>query len=225
MLFDSGSGTIRRLLETGTSIDDVAYIFYSHLHPDHTAELVPFLFATKYPYGNRRKAPLTIIAGKGFAQFYDGLKTVYGSWMEFEPGELNIIEVRDTGRDHLECEDFTVDSIPVAHRPESVAFRITDGCGMSVVYSGDTDFSQNLIRLSADAELLICEAALPDEFKAEGHLTPSEAGELAARANVGKLVLTHFYPECDRIDMAAQCRKTYAGPLILAEDLMRITLC
>ena len=43
LLFDSGPGTMRRLLRTKTTIFDIDYIFYSHFHPDHTAELVPFL--------------------------------------------------------------------------------------------------------------------------------------------------------------------------------------
>ena len=69
---------------------------------------------------------------------------------------------------------------------------------------------------------MICESALPDDKKAPGHLTPSLAGEIATAARVGKLVLTHFYPECDAVDMAAQCRKTYQGPLVLAEDLLQL---
>ena len=47
---------------------------------------------------------------------------------------------------------------------------------------------------------------------------------MAARASVRRLVLTHFYPECDQADIAAECRKTYAGPLLLAADLMEITV-
>jgi len=35
-------------------------------------------------------------------------------------------------------------------------------------------------------------------------------------------VLTHFYPECDTVDIAAQCRRTYEGPLVIASDLLRI---
>ncbi|MBT8358194.1 MAG: MBL fold metallo-hydrolase, partial [Deltaproteobacteria bacterium] len=46
LLFDSGPGTMKRLLEVGTTIFDISFIFYSHLHPDHTGELVTFLFAT-----------------------------------------------------------------------------------------------------------------------------------------------------------------------------------
>ena len=224
LLFDSGAGTMRKLLENRVEIYDVSFIFYSHFHPDHTAELVPFLFANKYPDGSRRKIPLTFMAGRGFAKFYDNLKNVYGHWIELVPGLLNIVEFDNTGYDIREFGDFKVESLPVEHNPESIAFRITSSGGTSMVYSGDTDFSENLVTLSKDADLLICESALPDELKVKGHLTPSLAGEIADRANVRKLVLTHFYPECDQVDIEKQCRKTYSGPLLLAEDLMKIEL-
>jgi ribonuclease BN (tRNA processing enzyme) len=63
---------------------------------------------------------------------------------------------------------------------------------------------------------------MPDSLQVKGHLTPSMAGETATRAGVGKLVLTHFYPDCDDVDIKQECRKTYRGPLLLAEDLMEI---
>ena len=82
LLFDSGPGTMRRLLEAGITIFDISFIFYSHLHPDHTGELVTFLFATKYPDGNSRTTSLTITAGRGFSAFY---KTVGHSINRCEP--------------------------------------------------------------------------------------------------------------------------------------------
>jgi ribonuclease BN (tRNA processing enzyme) len=224
LLFDSGAGTMRKLLENGIEIFDVSFVFYSHFHPDHTGELVSFLFANKYPDGSRRQIPLTMMAGRGFATFYGNLKNVYGHWIELAPGLLNIVELDNTGYDMREFDDFKVESLPVEHNPESIAFRITSPTGISMVYSGDTDFSENLVALSKDADLFICESAFPDESKVKGHLTPSLAGEIATRANVRKLVLTHFYPECDQVDIEKQCRKTYSGPLILAEDLMQINL-
>jgi ribonuclease BN (tRNA processing enzyme) len=110
------------------------------------------------------------------------------------------------------------------HNPESIAYRIDAENGPSLVYSGDTDPNDNLITLAQGADLLVCESALPDGMKAPGHLTPALAGEIASRAEVGRLVLTHFYPECDQVDVAAQCRRTYQGPLTLARDLMEIRL-
>ncbi len=224
LLFDSGPGTMRRLLRTNTTIFDVDYIFYSHFHPDHTAELVPFLFATKYPDMSKRQKVLTIIAGVGFEDFFGRLKSVYGQWIELDPGLVEIIEMNDRSGDLRRLKDFTVQSAPVEHNPESIAYRITNARGRSVVYSGDTDYSENLIELSKDADLLICESALPDDYRIKGHLTPSLAGDIATKAGVRKLVLTHFYPECDQTDIEQECRKTYAGPLVLAEDLMRIKI-
>jgi ribonuclease BN (tRNA processing enzyme) len=224
LLLDSGAGTMRRLMEAGVEIFDVSFIFYSHFHPDHTGELVPFLFSNKYPDGGFRKQPLTLVAGKGFLRFYEHLKRAYGHWIELAPGLLNIIELDNIRRDMRRFDDFKVESIPVEHNPESIAYRITGSDGTSVVYSGDTDFSDNLVMLSKDADLLICESALPAELKVKGHLTPSQAGEIASRANVRKLVLTHFYPECDEADVEKECRKTYSGALVLAEDLMEIEI-
>jgi ribonuclease BN (tRNA processing enzyme) len=222
LLFDLGPGTIRRLLETDTHIFDVGFIFFSHFHPDHTGELVSFLFASKYPAAGRRKTLLTILAAKGFSDFFGGLKQVYGEWIELAPEVLSIIELDNTGPDTRRFDDFVLRSIPVMHRKESIAFRIENADGISIVYSGDTDFSENLIDLAAGADIFICESALPDHLKIEGHLTPSLAGKIATAAGVKKLVLTHFYPECDSVDIEGQCRKTYAGPLVLARDLMRI---
>jgi ribonuclease BN (tRNA processing enzyme) len=222
LLFDSGPGTMRRLLEADTTIFDLDYIFYSHFHPDHSSELVPLIFATKYPDSDRRKTPLTIIAGRGFNDFFAGLKAVYGRWIELAPGMLELLELANSRRDSHRFNKFTVDSAPVEHNDESIAYRITSDSGPSVVYTGDTDYSENLIDLAKKADLLICESALPDDNRVKGHLTPSLAGEIASRAGVGKLVLTHFYPECERIDVAQECRKTYSGPLVLAEDLVQI---
>lgn len=224
ILLDAGPGTIRRLLEAGTTLFDISFIFFSHFHPDHSSELVPFLFASKYPEKNSRKNPLTIIAGKGFSKFYEGLRAVYGQWIELAPGIIHIVELDTQVRDMRRYNAFDVESLPVNHRDESIAYRFTCKNGLSIVYSGDTDYSENLITLAENADILICESALPDKLKADGHLTPSLAGRIATQAKVGTLILTHFYPECDQVDIESECRQTYAGPLILAKDLMKIGL-
>ena len=59
IVMDLGPGTMRRLLEAGVEIFDVTHVFISHFHPDHTGELVPFIFSCKYPNIERRKKPLT----------------------------------------------------------------------------------------------------------------------------------------------------------------------
>jgi len=224
ILVDSGAGTLRRLLEAGSRLDEITHVFYSHFHPDHTGELASILFASKYPAARSRRNPLTLCAGQGFRSFFRGLKSAYGEWIELGPGRVRMIELDTQTADSIRFENFSVTSLPMRHNPESLGYRFTDRRGLSVVYSGDTDSNANLPLLADAADLFICEAALPEELKVEGHLTPPLAGEIAARAGVGRLVLTHFYPECDQSDIRTQCRRTYDGPLTMAEDLMRIEL-
>jgi ribonuclease BN (tRNA processing enzyme) len=218
-VFDCGPGTMRRLLESGVTIADVTHLFLSHFHPDHTGELASFLFAGKYSPGLRRTDPLTIAGGKGLTDFYAALKTVYGDWIDLD-GKMAFREFSDVGEDHYRSGALTVATRPMAHRPESVAFRVTAN-NVAVVYSGDTDVTDQLAELSRGADLLICEAALPDGMKAEGHLTPSLAGEMAQQAGVKRLVLTHFYPACDQADIGQQCAGKFGGEIIVARDLMR----
>ena len=224
LLFDSGPGTMHRLLNAGIEIFDIDAIFYSHFHPDHTGELAPFIFATKYPDSNRRNRLLTIIGGNGFINFINGLKAVYGDGLELPDGMLRFLELYNNGPDSRKFASFTLETMPMNHREESIGYRITNTDGKSIVYSGDTDTNENLVSLATGADLLICESAMPDALKVPGHLTPSLAGDMATRAQVKKLVLTHLYPECDQVDLAAQCRKTYQGPLLIAEDLMKIDI-
>jgi ribonuclease BN (tRNA processing enzyme) len=223
LLFDLGPGTMRRLLEAGVDIHDISHVFLSHFHPDHIGELVSFLFANKYPDENQRKIPLTICGGTGFRTFFDQLKSIYKEWIDLS-GNLNLLEFKAAGRDAHQFENFKVKTCPVNHREESSAYKITAPNGTTMVYSGDTDYSENLIGLAENADLLVCECALPDPLKVAGHLTPSLAGKIAAAANVKKLVLTHFYPQCEDADINAQCRKTYTGQLALATDLMTFDL-
>jgi ribonuclease BN (tRNA processing enzyme) len=224
LLFDCGPGVMRRLLEIGVSIFDISHLFISHFHPDHTGELVSMLFAMKYPAPSPRMKPLTIVAGNGFKSFFEGLKKVYGNWIELPADLFTILELDTRMADRCSFASFTVASMPVAHRPESLAYRLVDSDGKVLVYSGDTDVCDGLYTIAADADLMICESALPDDEKIDGHLTPSLAGEIAQAAGVKRLVLTHFYPACDHTDIENQCRSTYNGPLVLARDLMTFTL-
>ena len=224
LLFDCGPGIMRRLLEVDVSIFDISYLFLSHFHPDHIGELASFLFALKYPAPSAQKQPLIIVAGQGFLAFFERLKSVYGNWIVLPPGMLTVVELDTQQADRRAFSSFTVTSMPVAHRPESLAYRVVDTEGKTLVYSGDSDVCDGLTAIAADADLMICESAFPDDQKVDGHLTPALAGEIAQAADVKRLVLTHFYPACEAADIENQCRSTYNGLVVLARDLMTLTL-
>jgi len=224
LLFDCGAGTMRRVLESGRSVHEISFVFLSHFHPDHSGELASFLFSNKCPDRSLRKKPLTLVGGAGIRDFFTRLVNAYGHWIELDPGFFRIVEMDNQQPNQKEFDSFLLRTAPVVHNPESIAFRVESPGGCSIVYSGDTDVSENLVTLARNADLLICECSLPDAIKVGGHLTPSLAGQMASQAGVKKLVLTHFYPQCDETDIVSECRKTYAGPLVLAEDLMRVQL-
>ena len=217
VLLDAGPGTMGQLLKLGVTIDEIDMICLSHFHLDHCAEIAPFLFATKYP-GFDRTRPLTLTGGPGLTDWFERLSRAFNRSIEMPAEQFSLVEVSEDGQ--MDFRGLNISHIPMAHKPESMGYRFTDKTGFSLVYSGDTDVTENLVRLAAGADILICESAMPDGMKMPGHLTPALAGEMAQKAGVGKLVLTHFYPECSTVDVVAQCRKAFSGEVVAAADLM-----
>jgi ribonuclease BN (tRNA processing enzyme) len=220
ILFDIGPGTLRQLTKVGIDYEGIERVFLTHFHPDHTADLVHLLFASRNPEVLRRRKPFKIAGPVGTALLIAALQKTYPDWLTLPPDIMGIEEIgmgKNARRDH---GDFTVITTPTDHTPASLAYRIEDREGKAMVYSGDTGFCDAVVELARGADLFILESSFPDGSEAEGHLTPSLAGRMATLAGVGRLVLVHFYPECLRTDVAAQCRRTYKGELILGEDLL-----
>ena len=221
VLVDAGLGTLQKLAVLGVSPAEPDAVAFTHLHLDHTAELAPLLFSLRNAGIGRRKA-LTLLGAPGFRDFYERLRRTYGSWVEAEgyPLRVDEISVRSVSLGSL-----VITAVPVSHTPQSVAYRVEEPeTGKAVAFSGDTDVCGGLVAAARNADVAVFECSFPDERKVEGHLTPREAGEMASAARVGRLVLTHFYPECEGADILGQCRETYAGEIILAEDLLRVAV-
>jgi ribonuclease BN (tRNA processing enzyme) len=220
LLVDSGSGTLRKMLEVGITYQDPDLLLYTHIHPDHVSDLVPILFACKYADLPREK-DLLCAGGAGFKSYFGKLSGVYGHWIAPKSYQLTVKEI---AQECLAYRDLKILSKPMAHISESVGYRIEFKDGKSVAVSGDTDYCQNIIDLAFEVDLLVLECSFPDGKKVEGHLTPSLAGRIAVESHCKKLLLTHLYPVCDQFDIVGQCKKTYQGEIILAEDLMRIKI-
>jgi ribonuclease BN (tRNA processing enzyme) len=224
VLFDIGPGTLRQLSRAGIPHSRIGHIFITHFHPDHTADLVHFLFATRHPPILAKREPFRITGPRGFKDFHKGLESVYGKWLNIPKDIMEIRELAATRKDSIEYETFDITSQPVKHSNPSIAYRLEHPSGKNLVYSGDTGFCPEIIDLAKGSDLLILECALPGNKEVEGHLTPSLAGKIATQAGVRRLLLTHFYPEVLETDIALECRKTFNGELILGRDLLHVRI-
>jgi len=219
VLIDCGAGTVRRLLEAGLSYHDIDLLLLTHLHPDHTADLVPFFFACRYQTEPRVKA-LDLIGGIGTKKFLRQLDDTFGRHLSSSSYNLAVTELKMEG---WQWRGIEFAASPVRHTPGSLAYSIRSE-GKKISFSGDTGYCTELIELARDSDLFVCESALPDRENPDSHLSPSLAGRIAAEAGVARLVLTHFYPEVESEPICDLVRRYFSGEIILGQDLMRIEI-
>jgi ribonuclease BN (tRNA processing enzyme) len=219
ILVDGGSGTLPRLLRAGVRINELSRVLYTHFHPDHTGDLIPLLFALRNP-GYRRDEPLPLTGPRGLRALVETLQAAYRELVRWGPEDATITEIDEGERPFAGAR---LAARHVEHTPASLAYRL-EFDGKVLVLSGDTGACDAIVELAQRADCLVLECSYPDGLGVAGHLTPSECGEIAARAGARRLVLTHFYPECEVADLVAPCRKQFGGEVAVAEDGMRVVV-
>ncbi|MBM4055394.1 MAG: MBL fold metallo-hydrolase [Planctomycetes bacterium] len=225
LVFDTGPGSLRQLFLAGVTYTDIDSIYYSHFHPDHSLDLVSFLFAMKYESPARTK-PLYVTGPPGLREFHQGLVSVYGNTIIPKTFELHLKEI-EKGR--LTYDGWEISVEPLKHSSRSIGYRIESSEGASITYSGDTDYCDGIIRLAKNADLLVLECSFPNDQKVEGHLTPRLCAQIAQEARCKKLILSHFYPVCSEMiknnkHLLAELNVIYNGMIVFAEDFDRFEI-
>ncbi len=219
-LLDCGPGTLDSIEESGRSYRDVRRIFLTHYHPDHTLGVGRLMAAINNDELYPVEARITLYGPEGLGGFLEG-------WHRLYPGTvpkrdfLESIEV--SGGIVLTEGSASVGSARANHGGmPALAYRIDEG-GRSIVYTGDTGYDMALADLARGADLLVSECSVPDGHDAEGHLTPSLVGRIAAEAAVKRVLLVHLYPKQFRYPSSAamiidSVRRSFDGPVEIAED-------
>lgn len=247
-VIDAGRGVPIRLRQLGVPLGKVDALFLTHYHSDHTSG-IPDLWLTGWlaaPYA-QRQTPFRVIGPIGAKSLMDGLEQAYALDIKIriEDEKLSPATIK------AQVEEFDHDGVVYDQRGVKViAFEVDHGAaikpaygyrieygGRAVTISGDTRYSDNVIKYGSGADLLIHEvaAARPELIEKSvavqrilaHHTTPSEAGLVFARAKPKLAAYTHIVlqgtpeiPEPTLESVVAETRKAYAGPLEVGEDLM-----
>jgi ribonuclease BN (tRNA processing enzyme) len=211
LLLDLGNGALG-VLQRHLSPYEVDAVLLSHLHADHCIDLCGYYVARRYrpdgPVG-----PLLPVYGPAGAA--ERLAHAYG--LPPDPGLGESFEFRTLRPGSFSLGPFTVRVDHVNHPVETFATRL-EYDGRSLTYSGDTGESDALVRLAGGSDLLLCEASFLEgrDTVPDLHLTGRQAGEHAARARVGRLVLTHIPPWTEVERTVDDAHSRYDGPIDVA---------
>jgi ribonuclease BN (tRNA processing enzyme) len=207
ILLDLGSGALGPL-QQHVDPAGIDAVLFSHLHPDHCLDLCGYYVLRKYhPTGALPPIPVWGPAGVAdrMAQAYD-LSDPLGMTAEFDFREYD---------DHpISVGPFEIRAVPVAHPVPAYGLRVTAGGG-TLAYTGDTGPCPALDTLAAGSSLLLAEASFKDDGENPEalHLSGTQAGELAARNEVPRLVITHVPPWYEVDDMIEEAEAVFRGEL------------
>ena len=223
ILLDFGPRTLMNLIKTGVDRHQVTHILFSHFHADHFSDFITFFFDaliyTKHEGG--RRPDLTLIGPKGMKPLIEGIMATFPSFSNPSFG----VRIKEVGGRPFEIGDTHVVPRPVVHVPDlnCVGYRLEHN-KKAVVYSGDAQYCDSLVRLCDDADLAVLDCSFPANKPGPVHMHAGECGYVAQKAGVGQLILSHFYPVADQYDVKAQAGERYGGTIRKGRDLLTIRL-
>ena len=240
LLFDCGRGATIRLTQVGVPIGSINRLFLTHLHSDHVIQ-IPDLLLTGWA-GGGRKIPLEVWGPDGTSEMMDHIKRAFAFDIHirrdvdesFPDDGIKVLSHDIKQGIIFDEQGVKVTAFLVDHGRVAPAFGYrVDYRSHSVVLSGDTRLSENLIRFAQGVDVLVHEVVDADALRARSgdpkglerilshHTTPEQAGEVFARVKPRLAVYSHA---SNAASVIAQTRKTYAGPLQGPEDMLTIEI-
>lgn len=244
-VIDCGNGVAQQLHLAGVEFSSMRSVFITHHHSDHNAD-VGNLFLLSWP---ALKEAVSIFGPPP-------LTSMMNSFLEMNKYDISV-RVKDEERPHLGTfinaqeiigpglvysdEKVQVTAALVDHPPidQAYAYRF-DTHDRSIVISGDTRPSDELVELAMGADVLVHEAIFEPAISTilgnnNGrkfldhllgcHTAVEKLGPLAERAKVGKLVLSHLSPSNDVVSdevWAREAQRGYSGEVVVGRDLLSL---
>ena len=211
---DAGSGTFANLQRV-TDFHGLRALVLTHLHVDHVVDLYSFYHWVRFSRTNPGLTRVPVHAPEGAGKVLAQILPPNG---EGTFGEYLVFHGVGNG-DRLTIGPLQLSFVRTRHPVETYAVRAEAG-GRVLVYTADTGPSDEVTAHAGGADVLVAEASLqaPVDGLKDVHMTAAEAGEMAAAAGAGRLLLTHIPPGLDPERSVEQARECYGGEVSVASD-------
>ncbi|UNC92386.1 MBL fold metallo-hydrolase [Candidatus Contubernalis alkaliaceticus] len=211
VMLDCGNGTFS-VLQNYTDFFELDAVILSHLHMDHIADcfVVRYAFETAQVLG-KRKDPLKIYAPAKPFELYNMLK--YKDVVELFPIDHRL---------QLSIKEFELSFLPTVHSLYCCAVKVNQG-NSKMVYSADTEYFDGLADFVRGANLFLCEANYTSEDLSLGrknHLASFQSAQIAKKAEVDRLLLTHLHPKNARSVVLSEAVEEFAETELAEEGLI-----
>ncbi len=192
LLIDCGASSLIALKRAGADPGEIGWVLLSHLHGDHFGGL-PFLILDGQ--FSRRTRPLVIAGPAGIRQRVEAAMEVLfpGSTRVTRRFAVEFVELSEGLASPVGPARVTVFGVLHASGGPSHALRVEYG-GKVIAYSGDTEWTENLVVAAGAADLFVCEA-YTFERKIRYHLDYRTLQQHLPRIGCRRVILTHMGPD------------------------------
>jgi ribonuclease Z len=215
-LFDCGFGVLVNLRKAKANLAEIDEVYITHTHSDHVGDFTGLLWAMQL---EGRERALRIVSSSKVASNLKRIMEAQSTPKNFIEFDLQFIRPNEIG----------VKTIRTYHIPENLAYRV-DVNGSEIVYTGDTAYSEDVVRFSKEAGLLIHDSTFlssqDKQATRTNHSTAKDAALTAHRANVKHLVMTHISPlnEGKEETYIEEAKAFSSARTTVARDLMRLNI-
>jgi len=231
LLVEVGPGIAGQLLKLNIPCSEINAIFVSHAHFDHFLD-APYLFFLRFAEMLSKQMSLPKLPLISTSQVFEIISYIFKNcYPNIHLQEIvEFMEASISGTSLFRIGKFEITTIPVKHTIPTVGCRIKL-YDKILAYSGDTIYSDSLVKLAERADVLIHEAIasssnpfLEQVAKRGLHGTATEAGRVAEDAKVKKLILIHKDPLVNEKDLISDARKFFKGEILVAKEFERISI-